>query len=65
MAACLLIGATRVYARDSFNVELDELEFPAARAIEWLNEHTAEVLQTTELYVFLRVLRVFRQLTMF
>lgn len=59
MTTCLMIGASRAYALEErsaaqsfFNIELDELEFPASRALEWLNEHTNEVLQTTELYVF-------------
>lgn len=56
MTTCLMIGAGRPYARDErlaahafFCTELDELEFPATRALEWLNEHTNEVLRTTEL----------------
>lgn len=59
MAACLLIGATRVYALEEraaarawFRIEREELEFPAARAVEWLNEHTNEVLRTAQLYDF-------------
>lgn len=59
MATALAVGVDKAWAlhersaaRQLFEHERIELEFPAIRAIEWLNDHTTEVLQTTQLYVF-------------
>lgn len=55
-----MIGASRAYALEEraavksfFHIELEDIEFSAARAVEWLNEHTNDVLKTTELYVII------------
>ena len=45
------ITSERENIQQLLQVEAEELVYPAQHAMEWLNEHMAEIFTTNELYV--------------